>query len=364
MTVKVVCFNEGENNMSYKIDKTYALGVNEGSPRKAQNLYIIVHETANPRATGLNEATFMKRNWYSAYTHFIVGDGKVYLVGEPGFVAYGALDANPFSPMQVELQHATDPAMFKKNYPIYIELIRDFAKKYGIPLTLDAGGKGTKGVKSHLWVTQNYGGSHTDPYGYLAKMGISKAQFAKDIANGISSKPAPAPKPKPTPSKKTVKVKKSAWAWSKSSGGKRIPDWVKGGTFELAEKRNYKQDKSTAEYVIKNKGVFLGAILAQDIEGATEVVKAKSKPKSSGIKWYAEKGTFTANETINVRDKPSTNGKVVAQYKKGQSVIYDKFCHNGGYVWISYISNSGKRRYMATGNSKNGKRTSYWGTFR
>lgn len=351
--------------MSYKIDKTYALAANEGSPRKAQNLYIIAHETANATATGRNEATYMKRNWRNAYTHFIVGDGgKVWQIGEPGYVAWGALDANPFSPMQVELQHSLNKDTFKKNYAVYIELIRDYAKKYGIPLTLDVGGRGVKGVKSHLWVTQNYGGSHTDPYGYLSKMGISKAQFAKDIANGVgSSNHAPKPKPKPQPSKKTVKVKKTAWAWSKSSGGKRIPDWVKGGTFELAEKRNYKQDKSTAEYVIKNKGVVLGAILAQDIEGATEVVKP-SKPQPSGIKWYAERGTFTANETINVRDQPSTRGKVVAQYKKGQSVIYDKFCHSGGYVWLSYMSNSGHRRYMVAGRSNGSKRTSSFGTFR
>lgn len=173
----------------------------------------------------------------------------------------------------------------------------------------------------------------------------------------------PASKPS-KPTNKTVKVKRSATAWSKSSGGAKIPDWVKGGTFELAEKRNYRQSRSTAEYVIKNKGVVLGAILAQDIEGATEVVKSTPKPQSSGIKWYAERGTFTANETINVRDKPSTKGNVVAQYKKGQSVIYDKFCHNGGYVWLSYMSNSGHRRYMVAGRSNGRKRTSSFGTFK
>lgn len=173
--------------MNYEINREFLLGPNEGDSRKAQNLYIIVHDTANPKATGRNEATYMKRNWQNAYTTHIVGDGKVYLVGEPGYISYGALNANPYAPAQIELQATPDINMFKKNYPIYIQLIRDLAKQFGLPLTLDAGGQGTAGVKSHLWVTNNYGGDHTDPYGYLASMGISKAQFAKDIATGIFS---------------------------------------------------------------------------------------------------------------------------------------------------------------------------------
>ena len=80
-------------------------------------------------------------------------------------------------------------------------------------------------------------------------------------------------KTKPSTSKKTVKVKKSAWAWSKSTGGRRFDDWVKGSTFDLKEIRPHKQDKSTHEYVIARNGIILGAVLAQDIEGATEVVK-------------------------------------------------------------------------------------------
>jgi len=45
-------------------------------------------------------------------------------------------------------------------------------------------------------VTNNYGGDHVDPYGYLASHGISKSQLAKDLANGVgtvvTSKPAQA----------------------------------------------------------------------------------------------------------------------------------------------------------------------------
>ena len=177
--------------MSYTIDRTYTLGANEGDSRKANNLYIIVHETDNATATGANEASFMKRNWRKAYTTDIVGDGKVYRVGEWGYRSYGALDANPDAPVQIELQHTLDKALFKKNYAIYIELIRDACDKYNIPKKLDIGGVGVKGVKSHKWVSDNIEGNHQDPYSYLQSMGISKSQFAKDIENGIGTTEKP-----------------------------------------------------------------------------------------------------------------------------------------------------------------------------
>lgn len=148
--------------MSYTIDKRYKLSANQGSSQRAQKLYIIAHETANPRSTGENEAAYMKRAWQNAYTTHIVGDGKVYLVGEPGYVSYGALSANPYAPAQIELQHTTNKALFKKNYAVYVQLIRDLCNQFGIPKTLDTGGVGTKGVKSHRWCSQHYGGDHTD----------------------------------------------------------------------------------------------------------------------------------------------------------------------------------------------------------
>src|SRR5699024_2250148 len=58
--------------------------------------------------------------------------------------------------------------------------------------------------KSHRWCSQHYGGDHTDPYGYLSQMGVSKTQFAKDIKSGIkgsSAKPAKKPTSKPANAK-------------------------------------------------------------------------------------------------------------------------------------------------------------------
>ena len=219
--------------MGYPFNREFALAANEGSSQKAQNLYVIAHETANPTATGRNEATFMKRNWRNAYTQFIIGDGGIiYLIGEPGYVAYGALSANPYAPVQIELQHTKDKTMFRKNYAAYIWLIRWACDKYNIPKTLDAGKAGTKGVKSHKWVSDNIEGDHQDPYSYLASMGISKSQFAKDIANGVNQSVNTTNN---TRKRQTVNV---YWFTYGSSGHKAVIDYCKKYGWSYKEERN------------------------------------------------------------------------------------------------------------------------------
>lgn len=181
----------------YVENNEFNLPAGAGDSRKAVPNYIILHETANPRATGRNEATYMRNNWQNAYTTHIVGDGGiVYNVGEVGYVSWGALNANPEAPAQIELQHTTNPTTFQANYRAYIALARNMAKRFNIPLTLDGAGRG---IKTHQWVTYNYGGDHTDPYGYLASMGVSKAKLARDLANGINGSDNNTPAPNPTP---------------------------------------------------------------------------------------------------------------------------------------------------------------------
>lgn len=174
---------------AYTINDEFNLGVNEGSSQKAIPNKIILHETANPKATGRNEATYMKRNWRNAYTTDIVGDGGiVYRVGQQGYVSWGAGNANAYSPVQIELQHTKDKALFEKNYKAYVEYTRDSAKKFNIPLELDKGNSLlTKGIVSHKWITDNIWGDHTDPYGYLSSMGVSKEKLAHDLAKGFTS---------------------------------------------------------------------------------------------------------------------------------------------------------------------------------
>ena len=77
-----------------------------------------------------------------------------------------------------------------------------------------------------------------------------------------------------------------------------------------------------------------------------------------------EEGSFTVSvPSINVRNKPSKLGKIVSVYHKGEQVFYDSYVIKEGFVWISYISYSGERHYMAIGTYNGSQRTSCWGNF-
>lgn len=178
--------------MSYTINHSYELGANQGASGKASHQYIIAHDTGNDNNKGVgsakNEASYMHGHWQSAYTHAIVDDRGIYIVGTPGYIAYGAgSPANERSPFQVELAHVDSQKRFNESYKRYIWVIRYYANKYGIPLALDGAGNG---VKTHKWVSDTLWGDHQDPYGYLRNWGITKAQFAKDLKNGIGGKPS------------------------------------------------------------------------------------------------------------------------------------------------------------------------------
>ena len=78
-----------------------------------------------------------------------------------------------------------------------------------------------------------------------------------------------------------------------------------------------------------------------------------------------ETATFYPNTTIKIREAPSVRGKDTGLvYEKGMSVIYDGYVKREGYVWISWIGQSGSRRWMAAGELNSaGYNVNPYGTF-
>ena len=93
-----------------------------------------------------------------------------------------------------------------------------------------------------------------------------------------------------------------------------------------------------------------------------------SKPTvntSTGIvKKYAEKGVFYPNETIIVRDAPSTRANIVARYYKGEDLEYHTVHIGNGYVWLQYDRKNGGQGYIPIREYSNGKYGPKWGTIR
>lgn len=72
-------------------------------------------------------------------------------------------------------------------------------------------------------------------------------------------------------------------------------------------------------------------------------------------------GTYTVLvDALNVRDKPSTSGQVVATYTKGQTVNLEAWgTFADGYLWGRYVGGSGATRYIAIG-VQSGQTCSEW----
>lgn len=70
----------------------------------------------------------------------------------------------------------------------------------------------------------------------------------------------------PAPSNGKVKVGKWATYWQT---GERMDNWVKGRTFPVAQTKSVRQSKSSKAYLLTNRGVYIGWLLEQDIDGAS-----------------------------------------------------------------------------------------------
>ena len=65
-------------------------------------------------------------------------------------------------------------------------------------------------------------------------------------------------------------------------------------------------------------------------------------------------------DKLNIRNAPSLNSEVVGAYENGEEFNYMEFCYAEGYEWLSYISNSGERRYVASMNLETGDTYGVW----
>ncbi|MGV0167225.1 GH25 family lysozyme [Furfurilactobacillus sp. WILCCON 0119] len=64
---------------------------------------------------------------------------------------------------------------------------------------------------------------------------------------------------------------------------------------------------------------------------------------------YMQSGTFTADQTVNVRTEDQTSASVTGQLNGGDTIYYDHVFIAGGYVWAHYINYRNQDRYVAMG---------------
>lgn len=128
-----------------------------------------------------------------------------------------------------------------------------------------------------------------------------------------------------------VKVKFSAKHWST---GEVIPSWVRGNTYTVT--------------AVSGKKVLLSGINSWIARSNVEILQ--TKPVQSNVKLPSgvkrESGTFTANTTLRVWNRPGTSYAGV-NYYRGESVRYQGYIRNGNYIYAAYQSSNGAWHYVA-----------------
>lgn len=186
-------FETENSNGSYTEDTTYLRQTPQVGVAPYRQIH--AHSTGNPTSKASGEATYMRNKDLNSgfYTH-VVGNGKVYqtaYVGQGAWDVGGGWNNETFAAVELIESHQTYEE-FRADYEIYIQLLRDLANQAGIPITVDT--DSLEGIKTHYYCTNNQPNNfsdHIDPYPYLAKWGITKEQFKKDVETGtVSNKPA------------------------------------------------------------------------------------------------------------------------------------------------------------------------------
>ena len=104
---------------------------------------------------------------------------------------------------------------------------------------------------------------------------------------------------------------------------------------------SYVSYSGTRRYVALNKVEKTSAEISQKEEAKSTTLMKEVKPS------LPSSGKYTFTNTVEVHNEAKLSSPVQFEFKKGESVNYDKALVADDYSWISYVSYSGIRRYVA-----------------
>lgn len=109
-----------------------------------------------------------------------------------------------------------------------------------------------------------------------------------------------------------------------------------------------------------NASISAGAPPAPAPQQAAPAQPAGPTPLPNGV-WYNARGWFTADRRLEVSADTEVDSPALGYYTAGNGFNYDGYVAASGYVWLSYISWAGPRRYVAVGPN-DGRADTVWGT--
>lgn len=186
----------------------------------------------------------------------------------------------------------------------------------------------------------NYGTRYTYNRRLIHKNSVSGYIHFKDLAGSPVSQTSPAP------------------TQTHTSG------LANSGTYTFTQqapiKNEAKQSSTTLDYYYAGESVRYDRVLTADgyqwisyisYSGQRRYIPIKqvqtSPTPQQTNKNLPSSGTYTFSSKAIVRNRPSQSASEITYYGAGSSVRYDRVVTSEGRQWISYISYSGARRYIA-----------------
>ncbi|HEM6215911.1 TPA: SH3 domain-containing protein [Streptococcus suis] len=186
----------------------------------------------------------------------------------------------------------------------------------------------------------NYGTRYTYNRRLIHKNSVSGYIHFKDLAGSPVSQTSPAP------------------TQTHTSG------LANSGTYTFTQqapiKNEAKQSSTTLDYYYAGESVRYDRVLTADgyqwisyvsYSGQRRYIPIKqvqtSPTPQQTNKNLPSSGTYTFSSKAIVRNSPSQSASEITYYGAGSSVRYDRVVTSEGRTWISYVSYSGARRYIA-----------------
>lgn len=325
---------------------------------------VTIHETGN-KVSAMSEISYMIGNNYEVSYHFAVDDKRA-VQGLPlnrngwhaGDKANGHGNRKTIG---VEHCYNWNGVRTTKNDPIYNPLYQE-ALKNGIELVANLFIQYPKwGVPEHgknIWRHYDHSGKNCPQR--LIEEGKWLDYVAKVKSRYLELKGGTATKPTVSGAKsyKLVTPVNGYINAGDAKNKKNAKTKVKAGDYTVFSEANGMINVTTKS------GIPGSWINPSENKAPVSISKPSASNQSGIVKKYAESGVFYPNDTIIVRDRPSTAGAIVARYYVGEHVTYHTVHKGNGYVWLQYTRGNGQQGYIPCREYSNGKYGTLWGTIK
>lgn len=135
-------------------------------------------------------------------------------------------------------------------------------------------------------------------------------------------------------------------AWFTGNKGFHVA-WVVGVNGENVEIEEYNYgytNRYNHRFIPRNSAS--GYIHFKDLKGGNTRIPDAPTPTNNTGSSIASSGSYQFTERVSIKVEPKISAPELAYYEAGNTVNYDKTLQADGYVWISYLSYAGNRRYI------------------